>query len=103
MTSGPKNKRFAQSHHLGKIKSQNIRKNIKDIHLVENNYELCLVYVRGAHHGGDTGLNLSDSSHSIGDLSEDLKSIVKTYVVRANYFGDRYVRPTRWGTNKRLL
>lgn len=76
------------------FKEENIRKYIKDMHLVENNYELCLVYVRGAHHGCDTGLSFikSDFSQSVGGLPEDLTSIVKTYVVRANYFGDRYVR-----------
>ena len=75
------------------FKEENIRKYIKEMHLIENNYELCLVYVRGAHHGGDTGLSFvkSGSAQSVGDLSEDLKSIVKTYVVRAKYFRNRYV------------
>ena len=49
------------------------------------------MYVRGNHYGNDTGLTFIADDGRAGDLSEELKTRVETYVVRANYFKDRYV------------
>ena len=74
------------------FKEHNVRKYVNEMHLAENNYKLCLVYVRGAHHGDDTGLSFISYSDTVCDLPEDLRSRVQIYIVRANYFKDRYLK-----------
>ena len=74
------------------FRETNIRNYIDTMELKKSKYKLCLVYVRGNHHGNDTGLTFIADDGKAGGLSEELKTRVETYVVRANYFKDRYVR-----------
>ena len=73
------------------FRETNIRNYIDAMDLTDCVYKLCVVYVRGNHHGNDTGLTFTADDGKAGDLSEELKPRVDTYVVRANYFKDRYV------------
>ena len=73
------------------FRETNIRNYIDAMELTDCDYKLCVVYVRGNHHGNDTGLTFIADDGKAGDLSEELKTRVETYVVRANYFKDRYV------------
>mgnify|MGYP000088328153 CR=1 FL=1 len=73
------------------FRETNIRNYIDAMELTDCDYKLCVVYVRGNHHGNDTGLTFIADDGKAGGLSEELKTRVETYVVRANYFKDRYV------------
>ena len=68
------------------FKEVNIRKYVTEMRLRELGYSLHLVYVRGSHLSGDTGLSFVDIAEgATGDLAEDLRDVVMMYVVRAMY------------------
>ena len=64
------------------FRETNIRNYIDAMELADCDYKLCVVYVRGNHHGNDTGLTFIADDGKAGDLSEELKTRVETYVVR---------------------